>query len=519
MNQNNFWAIIASIRNQSQNDDALFYFLFQKNVKNMAPQDLENFNLYFYGYLEALNESVWPIMLCQVVNDSIEYDTVRNFNLWVLSQGYGAYCTALDNPDMLGDVVTYIPYKNAQFPQLIDVVGEKGYGDIRVETPNYYRNLKWGNYKNTEHALLDISNVLPRMNAAVELYGMKNLSSEDVEKLLKKWGVNSNLFAEYKNSKEASKFTEIARNVCTEYFDIQESLHEIVELLTIQAHHLFYCAVNPFTHTSRIVRFNIDTKKKNDIYKSTCITKVTYVDRNQEFLVFFVDHGYENQSCEDMYLIYNINANTINRVKPQLSEPVTLLNKAILIEKDLYFSAKTNDPKSYDIYRYSTLTHTTFKMILNAGMLTRYEDTFIFGKINASDKVHFVRGIYEFSIEREQIITHNSNIFYNEVSIHGKEGIFGLREGLHVWLNCFDFESHKMCPLEFDDVIPLVYNERMLVGWMRVESGQKLVIIDRSTKKLYSLEKGVIYAFDKNHLDWISTDSYQKLIKINHLLY
>ncbi|AGN24713.1 hypothetical protein K210_05570 [Erysipelothrix rhusiopathiae SY1027] len=38
MNQNNFWAIIASIRNQSQNDDALFYFLFQKMLKTWLPK-------------------------------------------------------------------------------------------------------------------------------------------------------------------------------------------------------------------------------------------------------------------------------------------------------------------------------------------------------------------------------------------------------------------------------------------------------------------------------------------------
>lgn len=519
MNQNNFWAIIASIRNQSQNDDALFYFLFQKNVNNMAPQDLENFNLYFYGYLEALNQSVWPLMLCQLINESVEYKVVENFNLWIISQGYGAFCTALDNPDMLGDVVTHIPYKNAQFPQLIEVVGEKRYGDVRIEAPNYYRNLKWGNYKNVEDALQDIPKALPCMNRSVALSGMKNLPKEDVANLLKEWGVDAKLLSEYKENKTQPLFKEVSSQVCTEFLDIQEPLHEILELLTLQEQYLFYCSANPQTHESRIVRFNINTNQKNDIFKSNCITKVTFLDRNKDNLIFFVDHGYENQHCDDVYLIYNMNTNTIDCVKPVFSDEVTLLDQAVLIGKDLFFCATTHKPRSFDIYRYSTLTRTTFKMILNAGKLTRYQNTFIFGKMQATNQVHFVRGIYEFSVNSEQIITHHSEIFYNEVSINGDDGIFGLREGLHVWLNRFDFSNNKMAPLEFDDVIPVVYNERMLVGRMRVESGLRLVIIDRLTKQLYGLEKGVINEFDEHHLDWMTMDHYQRRVKINHLKY
>ncbi|MDE8062019.1 DUF4240 domain-containing protein [Erysipelothrix rhusiopathiae] len=512
MNQVNFWSIIDTIRQQSQKDDALFYFLFEKATQKMPATDYQGFTDYFYTYVRILEKSLWPTLVCSIVNDSTEQAMLDGFYAWTISQGYGFYKLILAAPDETYTKTQEMGMGKASMPQLYDVIGTNQMIDLCVDDLDYYHHEPWGGYETLENAFNDINIILPQTCHHRSFQNNFNHSKETVKKVLNDWNVNLKIMDEFPN---IEKEETLNPHIRSEYYDLNEPISENIELLTATHSYLFYCAVDLQKHRTRLVRFDFKTGTKNDIFSSQKIAKIKYLDAVDYRCVFRVDYGYENSHGDDCYLVYRIDSNTIDYVSPYLDGCLELLDQAILHNHSLYFSGQIDSVSCPNIYRFNLLTRSTFKVVSGAGMMRRFGDNFLFGYCSKMNRTNCFKGVFEYQLDDQHLLKHDANIYYNIASVNDTEWLLGMREGISVWLNQYKVFNQQTFPSQYEDLFPIAHNEAIIVGYKKTRKGLRMVLIDRKSNRMYELEKGVVCRLIEDGLEWVTIDALSGVIKVN----
>lgn len=99
-----FWQLIKSFAAGPGVDNSHFYFNAQKALGTIKPSQLVSFNAWLACYLDILQNNIWVVMTCRVINAKTDKETLVGFCLWLVAQGEAAVLTALQHPDALADI-------------------------------------------------------------------------------------------------------------------------------------------------------------------------------------------------------------------------------------------------------------------------------------------------------------------------------------------------------------------------------------------------------------------------------